>query len=312
MPGPGFRSRPKHGGAQARVLAAVSARATAGSQLVYRPPTHYWWRGSWGLRVIELKIPEIYWDDEKAVSLLGEYFTRRRSCGDLFYSGACFERLGGGGDAEYVAYCFDSNDLVAITTLSVSLEPHGAINLLTDPDEHWASLLSLIPRDARLEDPRSDALIVEGGPAWELWERLAGTKQYPGKPDGNGPVVAGKLLARKRPHLIPIYDIRVKQLFNDRRQTTPSGQRWLRPCGRTTAPSTISWPVSVTRRGSVRMSASCVCSTSSPGCIKDGRGRSRRAEPSGGVRRGGVGGGHRPGSLIDCPQIRCASDDASC
>ncbi|NEC29314.1 hypothetical protein G3I20_22705 [Streptomyces sp. SID8111] len=163
--------------------------------------------------MIELKVPEIYWDDEKAVSLLGEYFTRQRSCGDLFFSGACFERLGGGGDAECVAYRFDGNDLVAITTLSVSLEPHGAINLLTDPDGHWARLLSLIPRDARLEDPRSDALIVEGGPAWELWERLAGTKQRLGKPDGSGPVVAGKLLARKRPHLIPIYDIRVKQLF---------------------------------------------------------------------------------------------------
>ncbi|WP_374105535.1 hypothetical protein [Streptomyces sp. McG3] len=62
--------------------------------------------------------------------------------------------------------------------------------MLTDPDEHRARLLSLIPRDARLEDPRSDALIAEGGPAWELWERLAGTNQYPGKPDGSGPVVA--------------------------------------------------------------------------------------------------------------------------
>lgn len=103
---------------------------------------------------------------------------------------------------------------MAITTLSVSLKAHGAINLLTDPDGHWARLLSLIPRDARLEDPRSDALIVEGGPAWELWGRLAGTKQHPGKPNGSGPVVAGKLLARKRPHLIPIYDIRVKQLFD--------------------------------------------------------------------------------------------------
>lgn len=83
--------------------------------------------------MIELKIPEIYWDDEAAVSLLVEYFTRRRSRGDLFYSGAHFERLGGGGDAEHVADCFDSNDLVAITTLSVSLEPHGAMNLLADP-----------------------------------------------------------------------------------------------------------------------------------------------------------------------------------
>lgn len=46
-----------------------------------------------------------------------------------------------------------------------------------------------------------------------MWERLAGSKRYPGKPDGSGPVVAGKLLARKRPHLIPIYDIRIKRLF---------------------------------------------------------------------------------------------------
>ncbi|MFF0290980.1 DUF6308 family protein [Streptomyces sp. NPDC005262] len=145
--------------------------------------------------------------------LLVEYFTRRRSRGDLFYSGAHFERVGGGGDAEHVADRFDSNDLVAITTLSVSLEPHGAINLLTDPDGHWARLLSLIPRDARLENPGSDALIAEGGAAWELWERLAGSEQHPSKPDGSGPVVAGKLLARKRPHLIPIYDIRIKQLF---------------------------------------------------------------------------------------------------
>ncbi|WP_328625630.1 DUF6308 family protein [Streptomyces sp. NBC_00353] len=163
--------------------------------------------------MIELKIPEIYWDEEKGVRLLVEYFTRRRSRGDLFYSGAHFERVGGGGDAQHVADRFDSNDLVAITTLSVSLEPHGAINLLTDPDGHWARLLSLIPRDARLENPGSDALIAEGGPAWELWERLAGSKQHPSKPDGSGPVVAGKLLARKRPHLIPIYDVRIKQLF---------------------------------------------------------------------------------------------------
>ncbi|GGV83954.1 hypothetical protein GCM10015535_28020 [Streptomyces gelaticus] len=103
--------------------------------------------------MIELKIPEIYWGDEKAVSLLGEHFTRRRSCGDLFYSGASFERLGGGGDAEHVEDRFDSNDMVAITTLSVFLEPHGAINLLTDSDGHWARLLSLIPRDAFWRTP---------------------------------------------------------------------------------------------------------------------------------------------------------------
>ncbi|MGV9249391.1 DUF6308 family protein [Streptomyces sp. NPDC003710] len=78
----------------------------------------------------------------------------------------------------------------------------------------WARLPSLIPRDARLEDPASDPLMAKGRPAWELWERLADrTTKYQKKSDGSGPVIAGKLLARKRPHLIPVYDIRVKQLF---------------------------------------------------------------------------------------------------
>lgn len=195
------------------MLAAASARATACSHLVYCPPNAIGCAGVGGHSAIELKIPEIYWDDKEAVRLLVEYFTRRRSSGDLFYSGAHFERLGGGGDAEHVADLFDSNDLVAITMLSVSLKPHGVIDLLTDPEGHWARLLSLIPRGARLESPDSDALLKEGGPAWELWERLADGKRHPGKPDGSGPVVAGKSLARKRPHLIPIYDIRIKQLF---------------------------------------------------------------------------------------------------
>ncbi|MER5526425.1 DUF6308 family protein [Streptomyces sp. NPDC002677] len=167
-----------------------------------------------GFAVIGLKIPDIYWDDEKAVQLLVEYFTRRRLSGDLFYSGAHFERLGGGGDAEHAANRFNTNDLVAITMLGVSLKPHGAINLLTDPDGQWTRLLSLIPRHARLEDPASDRLMAKDGPAWELWERLADrTTKYQKKPDGSGPVIAGKLLARKRPHLIPVYDIRIKQLF---------------------------------------------------------------------------------------------------
>ncbi|WP_030809367.1 DUF6308 family protein [Streptomyces sp. NRRL F-2799] len=164
--------------------------------------------------MIELQIPDIYRDDDNAVRLLSAYFTRRRTRGDQFYSGAYFERLGGGGDAEEVANRFDSNDLVAITMLSVSLKPHGAIDLLTDADGQWTRLLSLIPRDARLENPAADPLMTKGGPAWELWERLIDrTEKYQEKPDGSGPVIASKLLARKRPHLVPVYDKRVKQLF---------------------------------------------------------------------------------------------------
>lgn len=81
----------------------------------------------------------------------------------LYYSGAYFERLGGGGDNEADANRFTSDDLVAITMLGVHVRGHGAVDLLTDPDGHWARLLSAIPRSARLEDPDSAPLVAEGG-----------------------------------------------------------------------------------------------------------------------------------------------------
>ncbi|WP_316525760.1 DUF6308 family protein [Kitasatospora brasiliensis] len=161
-----------------------------------------------------LWIPPVYGDTEAAVALLRAYFTRQRAKGGAYYSGAHFERLAGGGDRPETADGFTADDLVAITMLSVSVDAHGAVELLTDPDGHWHRLLSAIPRDARLEDPACAPLIAPDGPATELWERLVNPRgAYPGKPDGVGAVVAGKLLARKRPHLIPVYDIRVKTLF---------------------------------------------------------------------------------------------------
>ncbi|MFJ9443435.1 DUF6308 family protein [Kitasatospora sp. NPDC101235] len=168
-----------------------------------------------------LWIPPVYEDWETSVRLLRAYFTGRRAKGGPAYTGAHFERLAGGGDRPETADRFTADDLLAITMLSVPVEPHGAVQLLTDPDGHWQRLLSAIPRDARLEDPACAPLVAPGGPATELWERLANPRgTYPGKPDGVGPVVAGKLLARKRPHLIPVYDVRVKALFRRPRVDT--------------------------------------------------------------------------------------------
>lgn len=161
-----------------------------------------------------LRIPAVYWDVDESVRLLRAYFTQRRARGDLAYSGAHFERFAGGGDRPEVANRFDTDDLVAVTMLSVSVAPHGAVDLLTDPVGRWQRLLSAIPGNARLEDSASDRLIAKGGPAWELWERpVNSTGKYPTSPDGVGSVIAGKLMARKRPHLIPVYDRRVKALF---------------------------------------------------------------------------------------------------
>jgi hypothetical protein len=156
----------------------------------------------------------VYWDVDESVRLLRAYFTQQRAGGNLAYSGAHFERLAGGGDWSEVANRFDADDLVAVTMLSVSVAPRGAVDLLGDPEGHWQRVLSAIPRDARLEDSASDRLIAQGGPTWELWKRLVNpTGRYPTSPDGVGSVIAGKLMARKRQHLIPVYDQRVKALF---------------------------------------------------------------------------------------------------
>ncbi|MFJ8622591.1 DUF6308 family protein [Kitasatospora sp. NPDC093550] len=171
-----------------------------------------------------LWIPDVYRDRRESVRLLRTYFTARRARGDLHFAGAHFERLGGGGDRPGAADRFTADDLLAVTMLSVRILPHAAIELLTDPGRHWHRLLSALPRDARLEDPAADALVAPGGPAQELWERLAAPGPgHPAKPDGVGPVIAGKLLARKRPHLIPVHDRRIKALF---RRPTPDHAFW--------------------------------------------------------------------------------------
>jgi hypothetical protein len=69
------------------------------------------------------------------------------------------------------------------------------------PPRYAARLFDAGASDDRLWEVAADGLVGEGGPAWELWECLAGSKQHPSKPDGIGPVGAGKLLARRRPHL---------------------------------------------------------------------------------------------------------------
>ena len=56
-----------------------------------------------------------------------------------------------------------------------------------------------IPTDVAISDPAASALIGPAGPAVAAWHLLE--DQY-----DMGWVTAGKLLARKRPHLIPVWD----------------------------------------------------------------------------------------------------------
>jgi len=91
-------------------------------------------------------------------------------------------------------------DLFAVTLLDVVVAPLGVRRLLfSDNTRHKISaLLKQVPNDVDIWD--GGAHLQLGQPAHQLWQLLQRTG------DKIGPTTAGKILARKRPHLIPIGD----------------------------------------------------------------------------------------------------------
>jgi hypothetical protein len=106
------------------------------------------------------------------------------------FAGSMFDSFGNNPVGE-----FTSDDLVAASLLDVRFGPAAVQELLIKRQAD--ALLREIPNDAKVTLwntglPRESA-------AWRLWEVLVGI-------DGVGPTRASKLMARKRPHLVPILD----------------------------------------------------------------------------------------------------------
>jgi hypothetical protein len=134
----------------------------------------------------------------RALDDLRVYFDR--------YTGRRFERFDGGGDRADVANWITSSDVLAVSLLSITWSPTAVIMLVEDHRDDLAQLLANVPHTP-IEDV-DFAVLSSGGAAAQLWGNL---RQIP----GIGPVIASKLLARKRPHLVPIFDkvIRVTLSF---------------------------------------------------------------------------------------------------
>jgi hypothetical protein len=139
--------------------------------------------------------------DDQACRDLRLYFGIGLSDKELpLYTGRRFEALDGGGDRDDVCNRFTASDILALKLLSVDLPARIAIDLLEGAlGEEAAGLLRQIPASASLWDAGAVNLIEAGMPADILWRLLE-------QQDGAGWVTAGKLLARKRPMLIPVYD----------------------------------------------------------------------------------------------------------
>jgi hypothetical protein len=160
-----------------------------------------------------IDIPFPLRNEDFATCLVRRYLDPDPATGRARYSGAYFERIGGGGDRPEVAFQFTAQDLLAVTMLSVQVDGYHALHILDYDARKLSGLLAQIPLDVSLGDPAATPLIAPGGPAWILWEAVCEIK--PRDRDNKvGPVAAGKLLARKRPRLIPVYDSRVEMVLN--------------------------------------------------------------------------------------------------
>lgn len=135
-----------------------------------------------------------------ARELVGAYYTPEGK-----FAGATFESLG-----ENSRDSFGLDDLLALTLLDLALSPPAVRQVLGPRAVRLAQLLGEVPDDIDLWEATDQQLQAAGLVHAEL-DALPGV----------GPVKAGKLLARKRPRLIPVIDKHVVAAL-----ALPNGSQW--------------------------------------------------------------------------------------
>lgn len=113
------------------------------------------------------------------------------------YTGSQFDIWDPSGTTAASANTFTAEDLVAVTFLSVEVPARAAIEILGGRRGDFTQLLQAIGEDRDLVDEAEP--LGRDSAAWQLNSAL---REF----DNVGPTVASKLMARKRPRLIPIYD----------------------------------------------------------------------------------------------------------
>lgn len=143
--------------------------------------------------------------DPTSADHLREYFGVGRPADSApLFTGGRFESLNGGGDRADAANAIGADDLVAVQLLSVRVPGKVALELLEGLlGKEVAAELAEIPTHVALGTPAALSQIEDGGHADRAWHMLDHV-------DDVGYVTAGKLLARKRPRLVPVYDGVVK------------------------------------------------------------------------------------------------------
>jgi Family of unknown function (DUF6308) len=135
--------------------------------------------------------------DDRAVAVLTAYY-QPLSGRDGGFTGGQFDAFDPSGTRSASANTYTADDMVAVTLLSVEVPGRAAMEMLVLQRRRFEVLLESIGPDRDLAD---EASVAESDfrPAWELWWALS---ELPGL----GPTTVSKLMARKRPRLMPIFD----------------------------------------------------------------------------------------------------------
>ena len=114
---------------------------------------------------------------------------------------------------------FDANDIAAVSCLSIEFRGGHVVSSLKHLEEDFKKLIADIPsRDEKIWDADKE-VFAKDKPLWKLYDELSNLR-------GISTVTASKLLASKRPHLIPIQDKHVSALFGIDIEKTKGDPWW--------------------------------------------------------------------------------------
>ena len=137
----------------------------------------------------------VHTETDVAVDYLQRYYAEGED-GKPSYTGSRFESMA---TLNTDPFAIGPEDFVAVSMLSVDVPPEAAIRLLGPDAPAIRRQLSEIPVAMDIVDV-DPAALGPGSPAGQLWELL----RQGG--DRLGPTKTSKLLAAKRPRLLPIWD----------------------------------------------------------------------------------------------------------
>ncbi|GHD06235.1 DUF6308 family protein [Zhihengliuella salsuginis] len=156
-------------------------------------------------RFLALAGAETETETSRAVRLVKKYFGTLDES-RTGYLGARFETFAGGGLQEPNVLTLE--DLLSVELLSVSIPVHAKLAILGELSADISACLEELPSDLAFENLSGEqfhALLGDdNSPASRLWKLLRGQSRV-------GQTKTSKLMARKRPALVPIYDSVVRE-----------------------------------------------------------------------------------------------------